>query len=354
MSSWKEKRNKLRGRTENSAQNSEGNSTSFISKKNLNGRELNFANKPKYGRDTNRYDILPFKVSADWYKDLRSFSGRPTGLEVGDYDYKLELPVHGNVPGCEKSRVVCLKEAFGQPCPICQEMERLMTDEGKNEDIEGKIAPSLKPKWRVFYNVIDLNDDQNKIVIFESSYHLFEKQLLMEVNVGDQGLQFFWDIEDDGKTIEWRGERKSFGGHNFVVANRIDFVERKPYDENILDECYPLDQIINILKYEQIQSMMLGVSASPSNNENDTLTTKTETKRSRFGRRTNRDTVSSNKCSQGLEFGKDFSQHGECQSCEDDEYDKCEGLVNNVEEDVFEDEVVEEQAPTRRTRRSRR
>lgn len=367
MSDWKERRAKLRGRTETSAENSEGKSTSLITGKELDGREMKFAKKPKFGREVNMYDIIPFEITAEWYKDLRTFSGQPTGLEVGDVDYKLEVPVHRTIPGNEKARCVCLKEAFGKPCPVCQERDRLMSDAGKDEDPDGTIAKSLQPKWRTFYNLIDLNND-DEIVIWEYSYHLFEKALLLEVNVGAEGLQFFWDIEEDGKTIQWRGKQKSFGGNKFVEADRIDFIDREPYNESILKETFPLDKIINIMDYETIQAMMLGVSADEiAGDDKAEAPAETESKpaagRSRFGRdrRAPRETAADT-CSQGLKIGTDFGSQPECQGCPDDEYDKCEAAANNAgsdnADDVFEEDIpdpVEEPAEApRRTRRARR
>ena len=77
--------------------------------------------KPSHGQQRNVIDILPFVVSQDWYKRLRTFSGRATGMEVGDWDYKLEIPIHFDI-GPGRAAFLCLNQAFGERCPICEEL----------------------------------------------------------------------------------------------------------------------------------------------------------------------------------------------------------------------------------------
>ena len=86
----------------------------FTGKKPMNYQETS-------GKELNVIDFLPFVITQEWYKNLRTFSGLTTNLDVGDWDYKLELPVHQRV-GENNDHIVCRRLAFGEKCPRCEDM----------------------------------------------------------------------------------------------------------------------------------------------------------------------------------------------------------------------------------------
>ena len=60
-----------------------------------------------------------------------------TGLDVGEWDYKLELPVHPNV-GENNDTLICHREAFGGQCVRCDEM---FEEYGKENVNLSKVDP---------------------------------------------------------------------------------------------------------------------------------------------------------------------------------------------------------------------
>ena len=101
--------------------------------------------QPKTGRgEENAIDILPFIITQEWYQKLRTPSGRPVGLEPGDVDYVLMLPLHSGV-GPNNDVFLCLREAFGQECPICDDMFEFYR-QGEKEK-----AAAVRPRWRCWY-----------------------------------------------------------------------------------------------------------------------------------------------------------------------------------------------------------
>jgi hypothetical protein len=354
--SWEERRKRLAGRTKRSAENREGKASNVLTFKNLpEDKEVRWADKPKKDRQLNKYDILPFEITMDWYRNMRTAFGKPTELEVGDVDYKLEFAQHNNV-GPEKTQVLCLTETFGKPCPVCEERARLRDD--PDEDPEGKISEEIKPKWRTLYNIIDLNGD-DEIRLFHCSYHLFEKELLEKVSLGDEGLQYHWDLKE-GKTVIWRGKEKTWGGRTFIDAKDIVFEDRDPFEEDILDEVYPLDQMLVIPTYEDVVGTMTGMVDDDSSTSGDGDNTSSKPKDrgrtrgsgSRYKKgpketepedppddpETKGDTGDApwDECPDGLTFGVDFDTKDECQTCPNDSYDACqeesERLVKMEEE----------------------
>lgn len=247
----------LRDRTRTSQQNREQKSTNSMLNfahpivKNDMGIEKVPMYKVKSGRDLNCLDILPFEISEEWYEKLKGFSGNPTGLTSGQIDYKLEVPVHYGIgPGNEV--FLCLREAFGEHCDICE----AMFDELNKDEPNKKISDALRPKWRTFYNVYDYDDPDAGIQIWDFSYHMFEKPMLEDIELDDSNLIFFWDLED-GSTIEFKGKEKKLGKNPFVECQSFDFLKRDPYDDNILDETYPLDCMLNIPTQEEVTKAFL-------------------------------------------------------------------------------------------------
>ena len=359
--SWKERKKKLQEKTRDSAENREGKNNTVLTFKNLKGREVLWIDKVKFGRDINEFDFIPFIVSTDWYARLKKFSGKLTGLEPGDVDYKLEYPRH-NLPTGEK--ILCLREAFGEPCGVCEERERLM-----DEKDQEKVVEQLAVKWRCMYNIIDLGADE-EIRLWDSSYHLFEKQILTEIHLGTGGLDFFWDIED-GKTVEWRGMQKKIGKWPFVEADRIDFKDRAPYTEAILDEVYPLDLMLVIPTYAQTVAVISG-GAVPPDEQEETSSRPPRTSRAPAkedapktrdrGRRfqepepepepQNKIDISHESCQKT--FGVDFDQFPECEKCSNEDYNECQAVFENQTEPLVdpEPEPEPEPEPPARSRRT--
>ncbi len=210
---------------------------------------------PKCGakkEDINCIDIMPWRVSRSFYKDLRAHSGRPVGLDVGDIDYKLEVCRHGNV-GPGNDQFLCLRESLGKNDIRCEEMflEYKKRKDG-DKTFDEKKAKALSPSWRDFYIVFDYDlpeDDPHKgFRLWEVSYANFEKYLLEELAAaeGGDGMIVFWDFED-GRSIEFKGSEDSFMGQKFMkFPTSIKFIPREPYSENILDQLPSLDAALII------------------------------------------------------------------------------------------------------------
>jgi len=210
---------------------------------------------PTTGKDNlNLIDILPFVITQSWYKDLRTFSGLTTNLEVGDWDYKLEIPVHKNV-GEDNDTFLCLRLAFGKKCPLCEEMFK---EYEKDNPDEKKIKP-LKPSWRDYFNIYDYNDEDKDLQVWEDvSYHLFEKYFLAEADEGENTI-LYSDIEE-GKTIEIKAQDKTIGsGKPFPEAQNIEFKNRDKYEEEIVNDTVSFDSLVKIPTFEDVSRIHRGL-----------------------------------------------------------------------------------------------
>ncbi|MCP4763005.1 MAG: hypothetical protein GY870_14600 [archaeon] len=282
------------------------------------GKEVTFW-KPEKG--SNHIDIIPYLITTDKH---------PGKLKEGYEDYILEYYMHPSV-GASEDTFVCLKKTFGKPCPICEEQAILRQDENVDED----SVKALNAKRRAIYNIIDKNDEEAGIQLFEVSHFLFEKELLEEAETAEEEVIIFADIEE-GTSIKFRAKEKSFGGFSFFEFKAFSFEERdEAYAESILKKSYSLDKYIVIPTYDEVRNAFLGIESedddgSVEEEDNDTEDEdvneeKTRKDRKRKERKKKKDV---NPCPHAHVFGTDCDEHDDCADCAawDDCADKQEEL----------------------------
>ena len=331
----------------------------------------------KSGKESNYIDILPFEITQDWYKNLRSVSGTAIGLEVGFTDYKLEIPIHRNV-GENNDVFLCLKKAFGKKCPLCEEMYAEW-DKDEDEQDAKKIA-ALKPSWRCFYNVYDYDGEGAPVQLWEDiSYYLFEEMLQEAMETEDEGIVTFSDLEM-GSSIEFKGREKKLGKNAFVEAHSISFKSRDKYNESILKDTFSLDKMLVIPTYEEVAKVHLGMedNEDEKNSKQQEEAPEQEVEQQQKTRTRKRFTEEApkipddepaegeppwdeNKCPAGKEFGVDCNTVPECSTCDEDIFQACAAKQDELKKETDKKEakeetkegkedVKEEETRTRRTR----
>jgi hypothetical protein len=209
---------------------------------------------PQYLPAKNVIDILPFEISQSWYAGLRMFSGRAIGLPPGWSDYKLQVPVHRKV-GANNDTLLCLREAFGGKCYICDEMFNAYKAGEKEK------AKDLRPGWRCFYNIYNYDEPDKGIQLMEISYFTFEAtpkndpqraNLIDAVNLDTSGPVPFYDLEF-GKTIIAEFKKKVLGKQEFPELSAISFEDREVYTDEIFRQVYPLDSMLIIPTPEEVK-----------------------------------------------------------------------------------------------------
>ena len=186
-----------------------------------------------------KLDLLPYEVATE---------NHPQKLKPGDIDYKLEIAVHRNI-GPNKDRVLCLK-TVGARCPICEERDRL-----RETGAEKALIDALNTSIRCIYNMIDVDDPDEKIQLWEVPFATFEKDLLLSANTKETEQITFADW-DDGRTIRAYCEHQKKGGNfEFDQYKNFEFLERPAFGEAILDETYPLDAMLVIPTYDEVYEL---------------------------------------------------------------------------------------------------
>jgi len=359
MASRSDRRAKLKARMQNDAANRDKGSGR---KPLLDLSNYDDVNWFKAKKRKNAIDILPFEVTTD---------NDPMGAAIGEDQYKLEFWKHNNI-GPKDAMVLCLQETFNKPCPIC-EQRKAMLDAGA--DWKDDVVKALSAKRRCMYNVIDVNDPGKGVQLFEQSHFKFEKELFGAAEYKNPDFICFADIEE-GYTVTFRGSEETFNRNKFIEPKDFSFEEREPYEETIYNEVYPLDAMLLIPTYDEVQAMFLGVDEDEDEKEEPKKETKTRKKKIEpkeeerpAGRRRKQSEPESKKekpeedltgCPHALEFGlikgSDWDNHDVCKDCEEEIYNECGAIYDDLEKMKKEREVAEkaeENKPTTR-RRSRR
>ena len=188
-------------------------------------------------------DILPYVVSDSNHPNKDEELGAAL---KGDLWYRRPFKIHRNV-GAENETCVCPK-SVGKPCPICDHQKKRFSEGADKEETK-----ELYPKDRNLYVVIPLDDDfEEEPYIWDMAQSLFQDVLKEELEEDDEN-EIFPDLEE-GKTLEVSFKWKTLGTTTFPEARNISFLNREPYDEDILDTIPDLDKVLRVLTYEQLSN----------------------------------------------------------------------------------------------------
>lgn len=326
------------------------------------------------GKGKNYLDIIPFEVTSKNYPD--------ENVEIGDIVYRLIAWQHTNI-GTDDSKVICLKETYGKKCPICEAQKELV-DAGA--DWQDKEVKALSAKIRAYYNVIDVGDksETDEIQIFETSAatEWFDHLLEVESKQGEEVVPFY--DPEEGCTVVCRTTEKSFNKKEFYKPERIDFEDRDPYPDSIIDEAFPLDAMLKVPTYEEIQKIFLGIDSEDDQEQPKTSRRskhdeedepKEESKRSRRSRKTDEEDQKDEEpkrsrrsrkepepepepdeenepktCPGGLILGVDYNSDDPCQECEEADFEACGDLHDELKKQAEKEEKEEKKSKRKRRR----
>lgn len=202
-----------------------------------------------------KYDFVSYEITRE---------NHPDGLDVGDFGIDRQYGIHFGFGDEGKTPVICRKETWGEPCPVCEFLAK-GKKEGTLTDEELKM---YKLKKKSLF--IHLNDDYEPEIL-DVSYFLFTKLFYKEIKASDdEDVRFFADLEG-GYTVSVRWEEEKLPGSNpFLKAGRIDFTER---DEDIPEECDEdipsLDDMLDYPTYEAVAAMLHGSTEEDDDEEEE-------------------------------------------------------------------------------------
>jgi hypothetical protein len=193
-----------------------------------------------------RLDFIPYIVTAEKHPDK---------VAPGELWFRRPIKVHRNI-GIDNKTYICPRSEHKKGCPIDEEVHEL----GKNRTENLETIRTIGTKDRDLFNLIDLDHEDKGIQLFDISYHLFGKRLREDLKFGKEEYRDFAELQG-GFTLLVRWSERSFGDRKFYEAARIDFEPREDYNEGILKRVAPLDDILIIPTYEELQEAFLEVAA---------------------------------------------------------------------------------------------
>jgi len=273
-------------------------------------------------------DIIPFNIGENNPLVVRGEA------QVGDSDYVLDIWVHRSI-GPTEDNYICPARNYGKPCPICEKIKILQSDEA-NDD----LVKDIRPRRRVIYNILcwDKGEFEKGIQIWEVAHFYMESHLVEIAKQPRDGGFVNFACPDDGKTVCFKregsgGQNTKFTGHQF--ADRI--IDNKPYTitDKQLAQAFCLDDLVEVKTYEELEQAFYGTatgrSDSPQEEEPDVEMSAEEIE---------------DLCpAKGGVFGETTGQLKPCDNCE--HFEACQEEYDKREKEG----VPKEEEPIRRRRR---
>ena len=281
------------------------------------GKKVSFY-KLKVG--TNKFNIIPFNASAN---NPLVKSGV---MKKGNPDYGLILSVHKYI-GVNKDTFVC-PTTYGKACPICEAAKQAY-DNG--DSVTGK---ALKAKQMVYYNIVNPLEDDKGVQLFEFNSWEFERILKAvdnstRVDPDEVGYTHFADTTVEGGRyikIEATADPTP-NGKERAKPSSISLTRRREPTDEYLDQIIQLDDCVKVLSYDELENVLTGGTVESEDEpeekskakapveEDDEPPAKKPTVEEKA------EAKGCDECPFGHKFGKDWSEHKDCDKCFDDSKD---------------------------------
>lgn len=169
----------------------------------------------------------------------------------GELHYARDYYIHQNFGASGKEYAVCPRLTNGDKCPICEAIK----DQLASGQITKEQAKTLNAKQRTLYNV--WLPDENKVAIFDTSFHTFTKPLntVVAANVNIPGLEYADYFADpvDGSFIYATFIEKPLPSTKFYELVSAIFQKHNGVPAEVLAKALPLDDLLVIESYASLK-----------------------------------------------------------------------------------------------------
>lgn len=211
--------------------------------------------------------FIPFEMTDTSKKFRKSYA------EPGDWYFERTYYAHRGI-GLNQDMVVCLRETFNKPCPICEFMMKLARSPRK-EDVE--LLADLKTTQRQLFLVLDHEDERAGVQLWDISFAMFGKGLDAKISMADERrkkrYRSHYDFGDGGMAVRITCAEKSIGEKGKTNEYTVDeFRERGteyPVADNFYDHGYNLDDIVREIPYDALKEMFLQTGGTQESEEDD-------------------------------------------------------------------------------------
>ena len=186
----------------------------------------------------------------------------------GDLHYARDYYVHWNLGSDNKGTAICPRLTKGGKCPICDGIQAAIAA----GELTKETAKKYYAKQRTLYTV--WLPEQNQVVLFDHSYHLFSKQLITTVSAkvaipGREWIDYFADPVE-GAFIYVTFAEKVLPGNKCYEAVSFDFDRHGGVPDAILAQALQLDNLLVIESAETLRAKFYAEDADAASVSEDT------------------------------------------------------------------------------------
>jgi hypothetical protein len=255
---------KLRKRSEQNYENQSKGYSSGLKLLDLSKHDVEWYKPKDDGR--NHIVIIPY-ITAVTNEELHGEKSK-----AGDPDYLLDILYHKT--GTERRTKVICPRTMGKtnPCPICEEQTKVPY--GQKD-----LWASLKATRSPFYFVINLEENEEKVRLWQTPYAWFEGKI-DKINKAKEldGDPMIWPFDiEDGLEIVFSSQINGKKGYDFDAFKFPKLNE--PFDKNITKKTFALDDCMVLLSYDELQKLHLDIEDADidtGNNEEEEEQQQTE------------------------------------------------------------------------------
>lgn len=206
-------------------------------------------------------DFIPYKVKTKHHLDRKDKTKRAI---PGSWWYKLPILIHRNV-GPNNITIIC-PVCVGKACPICKHRSKRRDKGAEKEELK-----EMNYSKRNLYLVVPRNhkDYEEVLHLWNISQYAFQDKLDEEMEEKEKYRDF--PDPETGKTLKIRFKKQPIGKKDsFNLCSRIDFIKRdESIDEELLEDVPCLDTFLNVLPYEEIESLFFGDDEDDADDDDD-------------------------------------------------------------------------------------
>ena len=192
-------------------------------------------------------DIIPF-LAGNSFPQV----DKKNSIQVNDPVYFVEVYIHENI-GPMKQWIVCPARNYGNPCPVCEEIDKLSKDGQEWEDYK-----EIALRRRCVYNIVvrsDTKEELKGVQVWEVSYKYSEKPIQLAAKSPRGGGIVPFSDPDEGKSIAFeigKDEFRTIQGHKLVDRDSV-------ISDKILNSTFVLDELLKKLTYNEIFKLFKGL-----------------------------------------------------------------------------------------------
>jgi len=191
-------------------------------------------------------DIIPFLAGSNHHQ-----------VKEGEPTYLLDIWVHQKV-GMNENDCVCLARNYNEPCPVCEYLNSRRLEKDLTAEAEESLE-ALNPKRRCLYNIVcydSTREEDRGVQLWEVAHFLFEKKILSVARNPRGGGFVPFSSPDNGMSIYFEREGSGMSNTQYLGHKFID--RQVPVSDEILEQAYTLDDLVNKLSYEELKEELLG------------------------------------------------------------------------------------------------